>query len=360
MPYDAKTSHPVTMITTIAIKNFQSHKNSVLELCNGVNVIIGQSDMGKSAILRALYWLIFNKPNGNSFIRHNAKKPTSVTITGDFGEITRIKGGKENSYILNDQTYKAFGTGIPQPVFEALNMGELNFMRQLDPPFILSKSGSELASFLNRLINLEVIDNSLAKIKQSVTAVKRQADACEENIVRLIQSLDNYTDIDDMEKCVQNVEQLSAKINKKSATVNELIKQTLYFQDNQEQFGNMAWVAKADRQLQKVIAKISKLEQIQAERNSLSITLSALKKADMKYKSCFDTKPLETKLKGLLTDLSKIDKLENRITAINKHTDDYTNYSKIATDKQIELNKLENELKQTKPKTCPVCGQPWR
>ena len=46
------------MIDKIKIENIQSHKNTELNLSNGINVIVGSSNNGKSAILRALYWAI--------------------------------------------------------------------------------------------------------------------------------------------------------------------------------------------------------------------------------------------------------------------------------------------------------------
>ena len=56
------------MIDKISIKNFQSHPNTELELDPGINVITGSSDNGKTSIFRALYWIIYNRPSGNSFI----------------------------------------------------------------------------------------------------------------------------------------------------------------------------------------------------------------------------------------------------------------------------------------------------
>jgi len=55
------------MIKTLSIQNYQSHKDSTLEFDPGVNVIVGSTDSGKTAIIRALRWLIWNRPNGDSF-----------------------------------------------------------------------------------------------------------------------------------------------------------------------------------------------------------------------------------------------------------------------------------------------------
>ena len=48
------------MIKSLHIQNFQSHKKTTLKFHKGINVVIGQSDSGKSAIIRALNWTINN------------------------------------------------------------------------------------------------------------------------------------------------------------------------------------------------------------------------------------------------------------------------------------------------------------
>ena len=56
------------MIKSVELKNFQSHNQSRLEFCDGVNIIVGASDSGKSAILRGLFWVLYNNPNGTGRI----------------------------------------------------------------------------------------------------------------------------------------------------------------------------------------------------------------------------------------------------------------------------------------------------
>ena len=55
------------MIDKIKIQNYQSHENTELELSPGINVIIGETDRGKTSILRALNWMFSNRPLGEGF-----------------------------------------------------------------------------------------------------------------------------------------------------------------------------------------------------------------------------------------------------------------------------------------------------
>ena len=52
------------MIKSLELFNFQSHAHTLIEFSDGVNIISGTSDSGKSAILRALRWVIRNEPSG--------------------------------------------------------------------------------------------------------------------------------------------------------------------------------------------------------------------------------------------------------------------------------------------------------
>ena len=58
-------------IKKLDLINFQSHKFTSLELADGLNVIVGPSDNGKTSILRAIRWVLFNEPQGMSMLRNN-------------------------------------------------------------------------------------------------------------------------------------------------------------------------------------------------------------------------------------------------------------------------------------------------
>jgi exonuclease SbcC len=44
------------MIKSIKIQNFETHIKTHLDLHPGVNVIVGESDEGKSGIIRSIKW----------------------------------------------------------------------------------------------------------------------------------------------------------------------------------------------------------------------------------------------------------------------------------------------------------------
>jgi exonuclease SbcC len=166
------------MIDSLVIKNFQSHDSSNFHFHPGVNAIIGPTDNGKSASLRALRWIIFNKPQGAQYISHwNRKKNgdpkdiTSATVTIDGTTLSRERSPEGNGYKLDTRFLTSVGKGVPDEVSTILKIDELNIARQHDAPFLLCSSGGEVATYLNSLVHLDTIDraySSADSIKRSV------------------------------------------------------------------------------------------------------------------------------------------------------------------------------------------------
>jgi DNA repair exonuclease SbcCD ATPase subunit len=55
-----------SVLEKLIIKGFQKHENRTIEF-DRITCIVGPNDVGKSSILRALFWLTFNRPSGNQF-----------------------------------------------------------------------------------------------------------------------------------------------------------------------------------------------------------------------------------------------------------------------------------------------------
>ena len=169
----------------LKLKNFQAHASLELELDPHVTTIVGDNDVGKSACLRALGLVSLNRPGGTEFIRWG-KKLCRVDLTlSDGTVVTRERGEKANRYLLDGESFAAFGAGkVPDPVAAALNVGEINFQSQLDPPFWFLESAGQVSKNLNAVVNLGVIDKALAdvagELRRSRAAVEVSEDRLKE------------------------------------------------------------------------------------------------------------------------------------------------------------------------------------
>lgn len=167
------------MIKQLKIRNYQSHKDAELNFRPGVNLIVGDSDCGKSALLRALRWLVFNRPSGFTFQSHWAKKgeDTAVEVALSDGNVARrVRNNKDNQYWLStlEEPLEAVRTDVPEEVKAVLRMDALNVQRQGDKPFLLDESPAEVARVLNTVAGLENIDAAHTRVAGKIR--ENQAD----------------------------------------------------------------------------------------------------------------------------------------------------------------------------------------
>lgn len=201
------------MISNLILRNFQSHKKTILNFSPNVNAIIGQSNSGKTAILRGLFWAIYNRPSGLSFISYwnrdkkgNPIKPTSVTIA-DKCAIKRIRSSELNGYEIIDRmeddpkiVLEAIGMDVPEQVEKILNIGEVNIQRQMDAPFLLSESASEVARFLNKEIRLDLIDKILSNAESKRRKYNSDIKQYEVEIESIGKELETFGILDEAER----------------------------------------------------------------------------------------------------------------------------------------------------------------
>lgn len=198
------------MIQSITLQNFQSHSQSLLELDPGINIIVGDSDSGKTAILRALNWVLTNRPTGDAF-RRNGTEKTIVTVAVDNGSISRLRSNRENVYLdALGEKLAAIGTSVPESVTNLVRMDvDVNVQRQLDAPFLLSCSAGEVAQRLNTVVGLDDIDIGLSNAARRV----KQNQATYEGVISQCASLEEqvsaFAYLEQMEQEVESLERIS-------------------------------------------------------------------------------------------------------------------------------------------------------
>jgi len=178
----------VDFLKRIRIENFQCHEALDIQFDSKITTICGPSDTGKSAILRAIRWVAFNRPRGEGFRRHGSDK-TSISILFSNGWRVRRLRGKENCYQTKSpgedsvsHKYKAMGTDVPEGVSQILNLGPENFQSQHDPLFWFSLTAGEVAKEINSIVDLTVIDDAMAHVARLVRKTKSEIDVVQDRL----------------------------------------------------------------------------------------------------------------------------------------------------------------------------------
>ena len=206
------------MLQKIEIRNFQSHKATNMALGDRVNTIQGNSDCGKSAVMRALNWLIFN-PAGDYFVSDWAKsttgkvikEPCEVTVHVDGHVITRRRDKDFNGYILDGQTFEATRNSVPQQVAAILGLGEVNIQRQLDPPFLLSMSAGDVSRYINSLVNLTRIDTWTAAVNGRSKSLMKDVERYGKEEESRQAEVDSYGWLPDLERISARATELEGR-----------------------------------------------------------------------------------------------------------------------------------------------------
>lgn len=226
-------------IRSLHIVDFQSHKDTYMEFSGGFNVITGPSDHGKTAVIRALKWLLYNEPRGIGFIRHGASKAT-VTLTLADGTIIRRERSKSlNRYVLKDETgkewtFEGFGNEVPQEIEKAHGVPRLlldrdihtliNLGEQLEGPFLLSETGAARAKAIGRTAGIHIIDSA---IRTCMSDEKRESQSMEQFKKELEQAekeLAGLEYLDEIGKGLERYEEIKARIKIITGRIESLVR----------------------------------------------------------------------------------------------------------------------------------------
>ena len=140
---------------TVSIKDFQIIEKATLTFNKGLNCIIGPSNNGKSAIFRAIMSLLYNEPGTNRIREGCSSYAVGLQMNGN--TVLFQKGTKESIYKINGTIYQKPGRVQLEEVAEATGIKELNlngrneqlnFWYQMEKPFLLDRSETDLFRFI--------------------------------------------------------------------------------------------------------------------------------------------------------------------------------------------------------------------
>lgn len=211
-------------IKRVILENFQSHEHTQIDFDDGLNIIVGESNNGKTSILRAIMWAIDNQPLGTDFIMAG-KDECKVSVCYDDGtSITRGRTLKDTGYYdiyyrdedgtLKRANYRGFTNAVPVEIANVHQMPKvnitkdiethLNVLSQLDGPFLLTESPLVKASAIGRITGTHVVDDAIKESNKTIQSnnklVKNYQKELEEKENELkalpnIQAMSEFTNI---------------------------------------------------------------------------------------------------------------------------------------------------------------------
>ena len=345
------------MIKSVHIQNFQSHKDSILNFDPGMNVIIGQTDRGKTAIIRSLIWGINNSPGGDSF-RSNWGGDTSVEIkTTENIIVTRTKTNKLNSYELNtiEEPFLAFGQNVPEEIKKALNFDSINLQKQLDSPFLLSETSGAVALHFNKIAKLEQIDKSRSLIQSEINSITASIKSNESLIKEKKKELSSFIDIEEWEKQLIRLEKKQKKIDE---IYTELSSIESFCDDINEIEGEIIEyqnLIKSEAAIDKLLLNFEKLNKARKEFKELKTISLDLYVNEVKEKKYNTFILAETDINKIIDLYASLKQTQQKSNELSELVDSITTLNIRQENGLKSLKDLEEFYHTNFPDICPLC-----
>ncbi len=336
------------MIEKIEIRNFRCHSKMDVELDPYVTSIVGPSYAGKSTIIRALRWVVLNKPSGTSMIRWGTSKAmVRVSLTNQ-KKVIRKRGSSLNTYHLGSRCFKAFGNEVPRPIQDAFCLSDINFQGQHDSPFWFSETAGEVSRQLNAIVSLDMIDGVLKFVASEMRRTRASISIHEEKVQQNQKKLEEIQHVQQMDEDFQQVEQAHQRLDKvreKWSRIDEILRGVSYYGTERDRLSRAILVG--DLALRKgeilwnLLEESEKIQSLIDQAESLGKiletpvpNLDCLKQSLEKWQSL---SLLREKLKDLINEITK--------------------WTKTIHDFQKKMVDLQEEIQRVTKGRCPLCGQ---
>jgi DNA repair exonuclease SbcCD ATPase subunit len=372
-------------IKQVKLINFQDHKETTVDFTEGVNLIVGSSDAGKSAILRAVNFVFQNDLRGNSFIRVGTTECSVTIVFSDGVEITRVKSTDVNNYILKDENeelhvFSKVASTVPEQIQKYLGNPPLDdkkrpiaYADQMANLFLVDLNSSDLPRTLSELTGIQHLQTAAETLGKNARSFDRSIKERNDKIKKLNDDLVQYQYVD---KDYESISTIQSELNNLSNTLENINKARNFIKINNEisseakKINNLSSKYKSLADIKPQIENLSNLlTSIKTSRINLSFHVKKTKefkstKADLDKYSSLCNEVFKNKLEsvsGLKSNLETAEKYHNQnttlLSSIEKIKVDLQSEQTNIEDLQSSLDDLIQSLKDAGD-WCNACNRP--
>ena len=348
------------MIVSVDIVNFQSHPDTHIDFTSGLNVLVGSSRSGKSAIRRAIMWVITNRPSGLGVVswwNKNGDKligETKVTLTLDNGTvISRVRSPELNGYVINGKTLEAVATGVPEEIQEAFKMADVNMSGQFDAPFLVSQSAGAVAQYLNEIINLEDADYYQKEVESDRRKCVTDAGDNNKKILELSEAIKGFGWLDKAEELTGSIKEKLSKSDSFYAEISILEKHKEILDSATETVAKLQPVVVAATEL------CTSIRNKEAQHEKIRLELVILKELQESLQEAQNTlsvpiESIDRCIRRIKKQKEVYDAIKTEISTIQKLSEEYSTQLVALATADKERKAVERELSLID--ICPLCG----
>ena len=274
------------MIKSIEIYNFQCYKHALLEFDKGLNIFKGSSGAGKSALKRAIMWVVTNRPTASQccswWVLNNKNKQaeaTRVIITLDNGHtIERIKSATLNGYIIDtNMPLEAVGTSVPEEVSKILNLADVSCQEQLSAPFLISQSASYVAQYINDIVDMSEADRYQSSIESKRRKCNADLDSTITSIKNTTEALKDFDWLEEAEKRIKRIERVETEYEKLLAAYKTIDDLAIgEYMEQVKKLESCAVITEAERKVGRIQTAIHELEAQKHTKRAINDSIASI------------------------------------------------------------------------------------
>lgn len=341
------------MLESLTLRNFQNHEKLTITFDPQITYITGATDTGKSSVIRALEWVTRNQITGNTgteFIKHEVDA-AKVILVVDGVKISRVRGKSENSYRLDDQEYKSFNTAVPKPIADLIDVNDVNFQTQYEPPWWFSNTAGEVSRKINAIINLSVIDDTLTFLNSALRKANERVELTEERLKAAREERESLRSVKLIDEDLREVEAAEVEATAAQNAVDLVRLNVQRVLEHDQTAKNAAEATESGKKLIKLGEAWKESQEAVDDVRNMIDQIELTQDLEAEVKSIRQIEPIEKAHAAWLaadTRWNDLASLVGMIECIH-----IQNVSRL----QQEFNELNDQLRQFKEKVCPVCGQ---
>jgi len=255
------------------------------------------------------------------------------------------------------QDWSAIGTGVPEAVTQTLNISELSWQSQMDPPFLLSASPGDVARTLNEVADLDKIDSTLVNINRMARDNRAKLTECVQQKQRLEIDLYEFRELDNQLAKVVQLKEMERKAGLLEGMVADGDHLVCSITDQEEALssymeveGHLAYV----QQLNKLVIQAGALE-LDAETGQN--WLDEIQELNTRLKRIKDPTDAEAELDLLLDMAGQLKQAETFIIRMEDYVSCIQETTKRLKTAGNESDTLEKQWHEQTKGQCPLCGR---
>lgn len=207
------------MLHSAHLYNFQCYQDREFTFAPGLNLVVGPSNTGKTALVRAMRWCAWNEPRrGVDSLKRVGSQETWVRLQFDDGAVTRTT--EHNSYLLEVngemRQFARIGHQVPDEVQAFLRMErlslagselEVHLASQLDPLFLVAQPPAALLGALSTLARVETLQAALRLVTAEHKREQQECERLDRQAEKLKEQLSTWDWLEGEQVLLQRAEQ---------------------------------------------------------------------------------------------------------------------------------------------------------